>query len=400
MKTIITLLLSTAFLMAGDFQGSFSTGIYMGTPTWNAGSYDDYPTEAEATESLLRSESYLRSVNRLRLKGSFGSVFSYNFNALRSDNFGSDPHLDETKIYRAYGQLDFSKMKIQIGRINPFNRWVWGSVDGGAFSVKVNNKLSFSAFGGMNVRYGKLYDADNNYALAYADMMYRGRMAAIKIKAYYDEDVTKIGTDFFGRISKLKYSANYGYDITNSRIADGGLSLFYPLTAKFTASGNYRLFRTDDWKFSRIEFEGYLIERLSLGLRYRLFSNYYIDLKQMLSMTSENSDYITFLNFSARYFNVGVNYLAGQSELQRWNVNLGLRYAPLKNLNLSAGVSPVGYMYPEDQDYQNSLAVYFRASYQFLKHFTAATNFHFYQDNNVLESSYRGGLLIRYNFGG
>jgi hypothetical protein len=235
--------------------------------------------------------------------------------------------------------------------------------------------------------------------LGYADLALRHKNLGAKVKFYSDEDVTKAGGDFFGVWKKITFNGNYGFDLTNERIADGGLNLLYPFNNKFSVSVNYRLFRTDDWKIVYIDFPSKLIERYSLGLRYKLFHSYYLDFRQLLTMTSENNDYLSYLNFSGKYFYIGVNYLSGDSEYERLGLIVGGKYKLFNTLQLSAGIAPVDYLMPGQEDHIQTIAYYFRVNYKLLKRILVSANFNYYQDNKALDSSTRGGIQIRYSFG-
>lgn len=391
-KILIILLLFSTFCYAGEIDGSLSTGFYWGTPYWNADNYAD--------DNVIESDdTFMRSVNHLRLNGKFFNKLKIRMHALRSDGFQSETRLSETKIYQVYAQYDFSKAMIKLGRFAPFNRWMRGSIDGGGFNFAITEKIKFSAMGGLYSPYGKVYDSDNTLGLGYADLSMRWKNIGAKAKFYSDEDVTKAGADFFGRYRKLTYSGNYGFDFTNSRIADGGLNLMYRISQKFSISGNYRLLRTDDWKISYIDFPSMMIERFSLGLRYRLFTTYYLDLRQMLTMTSDYNNYLSFINFGGKYFYVGINYLSGDAEYERIGFHLGGKYKLFNSLFLNAGFAPVDYLMDENEDNMQTISYYFRLNYKFLKRITLSANFNYYQDNDVLDSAMRGGLQLRYNFG-
>jgi len=393
MKTLILLLLlPLALLWGAEINGSLSTGFYWGTPYWNADNF-------AGRNSIPADDLFMRSVNHLRLNGKFFDKLTVHMHALRSDGFQSDNRLSETKIYQVYGQYNFARGMIKAGRFTPFNRWIRGSIDGGGFAYALNKQIQINVMGGLYVPYGKIYDSDNVLGLGYADVGWRNKTMGAKVKLYADEDITKAGADFFGIWRKISFSGNYGFDFTNQRLADGGLNLFYAFNNKLTVSGNYRLFRSDDWQIAQVDFPSILIERYSLGLRYKVFGSYFLDFRQMLSMTAESSDYLTYLNLNGKYFHVGVNYLAGDSNYERIGLILGARYSPLRGLNLAAGIAPVDYLTPGDEERLQSIAYYFRANYSFLESFIISANFNYYQDNRALDSSHRGGIQIRYNFG-
>jgi len=111
MKTFfILILLVPALIFSAEVGGSFSTGLFMGTPFWNSENAGDL-------SGISSEELYLRSVNQLRLNGRFAQNFSFRINALRSDGFTTvedtsgfitDVRLDQTKIYEASLRYDFS----------------------------------------------------------------------------------------------------------------------------------------------------------------------------------------------------------------------------------------------------------------------------------------------------
>ncbi len=397
MKILITIILIPIILGAANIDGSLSTGFYFGSPYWNSESYDDAILESQG-ESLLRDESFYRSVNRLKLNGAFGERFRIKMNVLRSDGFQSENRLEENKFYETYGQYDFSGGYVKAGRFAPLNRWIWGSVDGGAVSFSTD-RFSFMALGGTGVRYGLLYDSDHNDPLGYAHVGYRLGRAGVKVKAYSDEDATKAGSDFFGRLGKLRYSGNYGYDFTNERLADGGLNLFYTLNRKLSFSANYRMFRMEERMFSFTNFPSYIIERFLVGARYKIAASWYIDVQQMAAMTTSRTDFVSILTLNSRYVNAGVNYLSSEGDRERWSLNLGGRYEPIENMELSAGVTPVNYLYRNMDDHIMTIAYYLKVRYRFLSRFALSANVNFYQDNEALNAGSRGGIVVQYNFG-
>ncbi len=394
-KLIIFVLVFTSFTFAVDFKGSFSSGVTIGTPYWNKANLED-------DNVIDSSNSFLRVVNRLRLNGKFSENFTFGMNAIRSDGFQSDNRLSRTKIQQFYAAYKFGSGKIQAGRMMPFNRWIMGSIDGLSVAYKLSDMFSFKALGGMNVRYGKLYDSDNNYTVGYGELGVKMKNFGGKIKFYNDEDQTKTGLDFHGRLSKLRFNSSVGFNITDEELSDGSFGLFYPVNNKFLISGHYRLFRAEKWNISEKEsiyFEGYLIERLMLGLNYKIFDGYTLDMRQMIALTSERNNYISYLTFSGKYFHVGANYMTGDSEYQRMGLSIGGNYSPMKDLFLSAGVSPVDYLFYEEEDHIQSTAVYFRAKYKIIKSLGLRLNFNYYNNNNALNENIRGGLNITYYFG-
>ena len=399
-KLLIILMCFTASAFSGDVKGSFSTGVFMGTPFWNRESYQLYSIRSADTTTALRDDSYIRSVNQLRLKGNFaGKKFEYDLNALRSDGFNSDPHTSNTKIYQVYLKYNFNRGYLQAGRLFTFTRWIMGSIDGGAASFDITDAISINAMGGMSVKYGKLYDSDMSQVLGYADMAFRFNRFRFKLKGLYTEDVTKAGVDFWGKLWKIGISGNYGYDITNSQISDGGINLLYIPSDKWTFSGNYRLMRTQMWEWTDFNFTGSLIERFLLGLRYKIRNQYYLDLRQMVSMTTKKIEYLTLVNISAKYFTVGFNYLSAEYGEKRIGINVGGQYTFKNGLYLTAGFSPVNYQYNEFYESLQTTSLYFRAAYQVLDPLQISLNFNYYQNNQVIQDHIRGGLQLRYSFG-
>jgi hypothetical protein len=393
MKKLILLILAFSFTtIAADFKGSFSTGIIMGTPYWNKANLEDGGV-------IDSSDSFLRVVNRLRINGKFAENFTFGMNAIRSDGFQSDNRLSRTKIQQFYAAYKFSSGNIQAGRLMPFNRWIMGSIDGLSVAYKLSDMFSFKALGGMNVRYGKLYDSDDTQTVGYGEIGIHLKKYGGKVKFYNDEDKTKTGLDFHGKINKLRFNTSVGFNMTDEALSDGSLGLFYPVNNKFTVSGHYRMFRLEDWELSNIIFEGYLIDRFSLGFNYKIFDGYTMDFRQMLALTEKRNDYISYFTFSGKYFHVGANYLTGDSNFQRMGFSIGGNYSPMKDLYLSAGVSPVDYLLDEEEDHIQSTAVYFRANYKIIKSLGLRLNFNYYNNNNALNENIRGGLNITYYFG-
>jgi hypothetical protein len=386
----ITLMLSIA--LAGDIDGSFTTGIFTGTPFWNPANYSD--------DNTIDSESsFLRTYNRLRVNGNLSNQLGFKINALRSDNFESENHLSKTKIYQVLLDYRFSKGTLSAGRFMPFSRWIYGSIDGGALAYHINRQISVNVYGGILRQYGRVLDTENTLNLGYADIGYRFKQNRIKVKMLSTEENNRSGIDFYSSYKTMQISGNYGYDITNKRIADGGLALFMPVNSAISVSGSYRLFRTDDFKINRIDFSGYLIERFIAGIKYELFKNHYLDFRQMLSMTSEFNDYLSVLNFIGRQYNIGINYLDGDSQLKRIGIQLGGHYELTETLRLAAGISPVSYMYDYQDEYQRTIAYYLRANYKVIKHVSLAVTINYYDSLKALHDNIRGGLQLTYNFG-
>jgi hypothetical protein len=399
-KIIIIFFCVISTVISGDIKGSFSTGIFMGTPFWDRESYQQYSMKSSDTTTILRDDSYIRSVNQFRLKGGFAqNKFEYSLNAMRSDGFNSDPHISNTKIYEIYLKYNLNNGYLQAGRLFAFSRWIRGSFDGGALSLALSDAISINAMGGMSVNYGKLYDRDMSQALGYGDIAFKMNRFMFKLKGLYTENISKAGVDFRGKLWKIGISGNYGYDITNKQLSDGGLNLLYSPSSKWTISGNYRLMRTALWKWTDYNFSGSLIERFLLGIRYKIHNQYYLDIRQMSSMTVNRIEYLTLVNLTGKYFNTGFNYLVGENGKKRLGIIVGGRYRTNSGLSLSAGISPVSYQYSDYYERLSTTTYYFRAAYQVLNPLQISVNFNYYQDNKALYDNIRGGLQLRYSFG-
>jgi len=395
-KIFLVLFAAITVTFAADISGSLSTGFYMGTPFWNSDNYS-------AGNVIDSEDAFMRTVNQLRLNGKFGKQFNTRFNALRSDGFQSENHLSETKIYQVYGQYKFSGGVVKVGRFVPFNRWIWGSVDGGAASYAFGKTVKISALAGKHTPYGLLYDSDNSMTVVYSDLALKFGAFGTKLKIYNDDNVTKAGLDFYGRTGCLRYNGNYGFDITNSRLADGGLGLFYMVNRKLNFSGNYRLFRTMPWNLGGTDFQTYLVERFLAGAAYKLFNNYTLNLRQMVTITSEKKNYLSYFTVNHTYFTLGLSYLTGDSNIKRIGLVAGLKYT-LKDLTVSGGLAPVNYQPRYSNESLTNTAFYFKARYRFLKRFLVNANFNYYQFDDkqeplLLQSKFRGGLQLNYFLG-
>jgi hypothetical protein len=364
----------------------------MGMPFWNS--------DNTASGAVIDSaDSFIRSVNQFYLQGNLSEGFKVVLSALRSDGFQSNNRLSETKIYSLYGQYDFSRGKIQAGRMVPFMRWIHGSVDGAAVDYKANNWLSFKVLAGLQAPYGKIFATDTTQRRLYAHVQMIKGHTRLKLKVYNDEDRTKAGADIYGLWGKLRYTANYGFNFSESRLSDGGLSLFYPLSDRTTVQASYRLFMTRPWILGHINFESYMIERLWAGVRYRLTQTLALNYNQMVTLTSQNKDYLSMFTVSYGFVQAGVNYLAGSSDMQRLGFVLGAHYRFLKSLSISGGIAPVDYLYRNENEHIQSVAYYLHLRYRFLKQFAANANLNFYQNNDALHSPVRGGVRVIYYFG-
>ncbi len=391
-KIILTLFLSVVLAHAIGIKGNVSTAFYMGTPFWNADNYSNGNT-------IAADDAFYRTLNQLRLTATFGSRFSFKLNMLRSDGFQSDNHLSETKFYQAYAQYTFASGFARLGRFVPFNRWIWGAVDGASMGISFGKHLQLNVLGGLHVPYGLFYDSDRSVALGYGDMNVRYGRYGAKAKFFYSDEQTKAGLDVFGRNGKLKYGAGYGYDFTNKQSSEGSLHLIYLASQKMTLNLNYRLFMTEPWKLGHTDFNPYMIERILGSVHYRLWDSYSLDWQEMLTMTSQVKDYLSMLTFSGSFFTVGGSYLSGESDFSRLGIVLGLHHTFFKSWYVSAGIAPTSFQLAGQSEHQQTTAVYLRSTYRLFDSLSARIHFNYYQDNPALESKYRGGLQLNYFFG-
>jgi len=391
-KLLLIFVILSCSIYAFDIKGNFSTGVHMGTPYWNS-------ANLEEGKEVDTSSSYMRVINRLQLNGKMTDNLSFGLNAIRSDGFESDNRLSRTRFQRLYVGYDFKSGNFRVGRIMPFNKWLMGSLDGASISYQITDMFKVHVVGGLNARYGELYDNEDNYFIGYGDVSIKTKNIGGKLKFYNNEDRSKTGFEVNGRLNKLRWAANFGYDITNERVADGGLNLSYIVNRDFTVSGNYGLYRSEDWKLIRIQFDGYLLERFVVGCNYKVFEGYSIDFRQLVSLTSERTNYVSYLTVQGKYFHVGANYLNGDSDYQRMGFTVGGHYSPLQDLELIAGVSPVDHVFHENEEHEFSTSVYFRINYKVLEYLSARANFNYYNNNATLNKSIRGGLNLIYYFG-
>ncbi len=392
-RILLAIFICTTLLRAQQVRGTLSTGVYMGTPFWNRANF----SEGNVIDA---EDSFYRTVNQLKLQGKFGEHFRVVLNTMRNDGFQSENHLAETKIFRFNVQYRFNRGKVMLGRMAPFQRWIRGSIDGLDIRLKTTAQLSFHVIGGQYIPYGKLYDSERGRRLAYADVRYRLSSSAYKIKVYNDEGVTKAGGDLFGRFGKLRFNANYGYDLTHKKLADGSFNLFYPLSSKWFLTGDYRLFRAQSWMLGKeIKFNGYRIERFLMSSRYGLSANYMLNFTQMVTLTETNEDYLTMLTVAGRFFQLGFNYLGSNQNMQRMGMVLGGQYRFFNRLQVYGGVTPVDYLFLNEEEHQQTIAYYFRMHYQIFKSLSVNANLNYYQKNETLHSNLRGGVRIMYYFG-
>jgi hypothetical protein len=307
--------------------------------------------------------------------------------------------LSETKFYQAYAQYTFKSGLVRLGRFVPFNRWIWGSVDGASVGISVNKHVRLNLLGGLHVPYGLFYDSDRSGIVGYGDLNLRYGLYGAKAKFFYSEQSTKAGFDVFGRYGKLKYGAGYGHDLTNAQPSEGSLYLIYLAGQKMTLNLNYRLYMTEPWKLGHTDFNPYMVERVLGSINYRLWDSYSLDWQEMVTMTSEVKDYLSMLTVSGSFFTLGGSYLSGDSDFSRMGLVLGLHHTFLKVWNIAAGVAPTTYRLAGQSEHQQTTAFYVKSTLRLFDSVSARIHFHYYQDNPALESKYRGGLQLNYFFG-
>lgn len=402
---IIVIVASASVAYSAEIKGSISTGAYIGTPFWS----DDNLSGDTRVDSSMR---FMRMFNRLNLDGKFDD-FSIHLTGSRSDGFeletqgldhrkfqlyGFDTkyHLTDTRIQRAYVQYKFDGGNVKAGRLSTFNRWYFGSVDGGALSYKLADDLTFSGFGGVDVKYGTLYSDNNRRGVGFGELAYRFGKYGANLKAMYSEDAFKSGFDFHGVYSGVRFSANFGYDFTNSKLFDGSLALFGYAGKDFTWSGNITRFTPYSWSYN---FSTY-IDRIQAGVSYRIADGFFANFKQMFSKSENYSNYLSSLSFNWKYLCLGLNYMGGDTETKKFGVSLGGNYSFGKAFRVSAGISSVDYLFSNDYQEieQSALATYLKMDWNIIGGLWLGANLNHYDNNRILNEKYRGGVSLQYQF--
>jgi hypothetical protein len=374
------------------YKAKVTSGLFSGAQFYNRENLED--------RLLNPNEDAYRWYNRIALQSTYDR-FSVNFNAIRSDYLDFDgvkPYfprneINETKMYQAYAQYKFDDGNIKLGRVMPFSRWYFSSVDGGSFDYQVNSNFSVSAFAGSDVDYGLFVDDDNRKAVGYTEIAYREQNYGGKVKYLYANEESKLGTDLFFRTDKHRVAANIGYDATNSRLFDAGLGYFAYLTPELNVSANYLRTIPISWSY---KFYSEYIDRVQIGISYDLGKNYTVSLKQMLGLADGNSNYLTYLYLTHKYFYVGLNYLSGDMEAERLAITCGGQYSPMDNLMLQAGIASVDHMfdniyYKDEQTYSS----YFKVRYKALDYLNLAAYANYYHQNSMFDNKWRGGLTAQ-----
>ncbi|MFH1050238.1 MAG: hypothetical protein V1779_04820 [bacterium] len=441
----LSIIIISTLNLSAKYDVIFTSGIFGGTPFWNSENFsEDY--------AMNPSLKFLRWYNNISANATFGE-FSLHFSGSRSDGFDirddiegsskyqvhffdSKYHFTDTRLFRAYVQYKFEGGNVRTGRIPTFNRWLFGSVDGAQVSYDITKYLSASAFGGKSVKYGQLYDSDNHnsgnedkscvscHAVGYGELSYKIKGFGAKAKYMYVNESSKAGVDLYGSLYGVKISANVGYDLTNSKLFDGSLGLYGYIGKKLSLSANisrftpYLFFQNfysplSGEKITPIEPD--VTDRILVGASYKLFDNYTLSFRQMVSMRAENLDYLSYLYISHKYFYIGLNYLGGvtkhdtlnpltneyvpaeNTENSRLGISIGGNYSPFKGFRIDAGIASVDYMMDgEDVESINSIASYLRFGWDIIEDLTLNTNLNYYHNNKAFDQKIRGGLTLQY----
>ncbi len=392
--TLLLCFLTVTIVAQADFnyKARVTSGFFSGSQFYNRDNLED--------RLINPNEDAYRWYNRLSVNSSYDN-FSVKFNAIRSDYVkfdGASPYfprkeINETKMYQAYAQYKFDAGKVKLGRVMPFSRWFFSSVDGGMIDYQFSPKLSINAFAGSDVDYGLFLDDNNRKAVGYTEIAYRDSDYGGKVKYLYANEESKLGTDLFYRFSNVRTAANIGYDATNSRLFDAGLGVFAYLTPDFNVSANYLRTIPISWSY---KFYSEYIDRVQLGMSYKLGNNFTLSLKQMLGLADGNTNYLTYLYLTHKYFYVGVNYLSGDMEAERLALTLGGYYSPIDDLMLQAGIASVDHMfdnvyYEEEQTYSS----YMKVRYKALDYLNISAYANYYHQNSMFNNKWRGGVTAQ-----
>jgi len=405
--------------LSAKYDVTLTSGVFGGTPFWNSENFsDDYAIEP--------SLKFLRWNNNITANGYFGDL-SLHFSGSRSDGFDirddipesskyqvhffdSKYNFTDTRLFRAYAQYKFDGGNVRAGRIPAFSRWLFGSVDGGQVSYNLTDNFSVSAFGGKAVKYGLLYDSDYDNTVGYGELNYKLKGFSAKVKYLYSDTSSKAGLDLYTCLYRIKISANAGYDLTNSRLFDGSLGLYGYIGKKLSLSANVSRFNPYLMMQGLVSpltgqtipsIETSDVDRIVLGASYKLFDNYTLSYRQMVTLRGDNLDYLSYIYVSHRYFYLGLNYLGGDSKNERLGITAGGNYSPFKGLRINAGIASVDYMMEGyDEESINSIASYLRFDWDILDDLSLNTNINYYHNNKVFDQKIRGGLTLQYRIKG
>ena len=386
-RLLVIIIAAIALLKAEGIEGNFRSGIFFGTGLW---SQTDFSEQAKIHYDFPNT----RLVNQLRLRSKLGPV-TWQINGSHNTGFANDSTISEAKIYQIMGRYDFSRGHLKFGRIPSLNRWYWGSYDGGAINYRLPKRIQINLFGGLGVPYGDWYDADNTEALVYGDIGYRKSVYGVKLKTIYYDESTRAGVDFWGRFKKLRAAGDYGYDFTNTRIADGGLNLSFEATQQLTLNANYRLFRSQLWDFNRLEFS-YLTERFLFAAHYNLNARYYVSLKHVTSMNSDFRNNISYIVLGRKQLYASANYLTSDYGIRRFGTSIGGKLELFKGFWIDGALSPIDYKRRGSSDHIHSLVSYLKLRYLLGDKWTISTHWGLYNDigsPDTVTQSYRDSRL-------
>ncbi len=392
--TLLICFLTVATFAHADFnyKARITSGFFSGSQFYNRENLED--------RLINPNEDAYRWYNRVSVNSNYDN-FSVKFNAIRSDYMKFDgvapyfpnKEINRTKMYQAFAQYKFDAGNVKLGRVMPFSRWFFSSVDGGMIDYQFSPKISINAFAGSDVDYGLFVDDNNRKAVGYTEIAYRDTDFGGKVKYLYANEESKVGTDLYYRFSNVRTAANIGYDATNSRLFDAGLGVFAYITPKFNVSANYLRTIPISWSY---KYYSEYIDRVQLGISYDLGNKFTVSLKQMMGLADGNTNNLTYLYLTHKYFYVGVNYLSGDLEAERLALTVGGQYYPTEDIKLQAGIASVDHMfdniyYEDEQTYSS----YFKVRYKALDYLNIAAYANYYHQNTMFDSKWRGGLTAQ-----
>jgi hypothetical protein len=398
-KLILFLLIFSAILTAGNIRGSFRSGLVFGT-----GAFNNTQWEKENTSQINYDYPKMRVANQLRLSGKFGGAF-FKLNGLHTIRFAPNSTETEPKLYETYFGYKIKEGEIVLGRVSSFNRWYWGSFDGARLKMNLSPFYRLHVAAGLTAPYGKWFESDNSIAYFYGHLDYLKKHYGLKIKANHLDETFKAGMDAWAKWNHFKLAADFGFDLTNSQIADAGFNGFYQLNTNLSFSANYRLMRSLPWQFSFSELS-IMSERVTAGVRYHIDSDWYVALKQTTGLTKDYQSYVTHLLLGAKHIYFGFNYTSSNYDINRLGLTLGGRYEIIKGLHISGALSPVNYQYYGYEDKVFTLASNLRLRYQILDNLALGTYWALYNDLGSAESiperytemKVRGQVFLNVNF--
>lgn len=402
MKKPVIFSLVLIFMVGSCFaqyaKGDLTMGVMTGTPYWGSKNC----SECHKDKEDYKDHDFNRFYSKLRLEAGHEG-FSANTTILRNTSF-EDEEMSETKVLTGYLQYKHKRNYVRGGRVPVANRWVRGAVDGGALKVTYK-KFTFAGFGGYKASLRDpeyMFDEDTGYELGYGEVMYRHKGYGGKAKYLYTEDRSLIGGEAFGRFSCTRLTGSIGYDLEDDKISDIGFASYGTPTDEISVYTSYRLFRYTGW--NGITSDEYT-DRISVGVNYLVSKNYTIAAKEIMTIRNEvdRNHYLTYVSLSHKYFSVGAHYMTSQKENQRLGVTVTGTYTPVNNLDLSAGFTPVSYIFDEEEDYsdieEDSFSSYFKAKYRMNEYLTFAGHVNYYGDTDMVNKDVRGGLTVQYKFG-